>query len=337
MRHTGGSTARGERMEYRTLGRTGLRVSAVAFGCGSQGGLMVRGEPAAQRDAVSRAIEAGITHFDTAAQYGEGRSEENLGRVLRELDATTVTVSTKIDLTGDQVPDAPAVLRRALEAGLQRLGREQVDLCQLHNRVTVTPSEGRSISVEDVLGPVAEGMAALRAAGLTRFIGFTGLGDTAAVHRVAASGRFDAVQSYYNVLNPSAGYPGGPLDGAQDFDGLIDRAASAGLGVLAIRILAGGALSDVAERHPIAGGTGHTLVPGGEYPRDEARAAALRPLLGELGVEGLPELGLRFALAKQGISTVLIGVSDRAQLEEALRAAERGPLAPDAVARVLAR
>ena len=66
---------------------------------------MVRGEPAEQRAAVARAIEGGITYFDTAAQYGEGRSEENLGRVLRELGAD-VLVGTKVRLAPDEVPDA---------------------------------------------------------------------------------------------------------------------------------------------------------------------------------------------------------------------------------------
>src|SRR5690348_17630864 len=98
-------------VEQRTLGRTGLRVSAIGFGCGNTGGLMVRGEPAEQRAAVARGIEGGITYFDTAAQYGEGRSEENLGRVLRELNAD-VLVGTKVRLTPEEVPDAAAMLRR---------------------------------------------------------------------------------------------------------------------------------------------------------------------------------------------------------------------------------
>jgi aryl-alcohol dehydrogenase-like predicted oxidoreductase len=309
-------------------------VSALGFGCGSIGGLMVRGEAAEQRAAVERALEGGITYFDTAAQYGEGRSEENLGRVLREVGAD-VAVGTKIELAAEQVADAPAALRRALEAGLRRLGRERVDLCQLHNRTISGPSEGRTLNVDDVCGPVAAGMRALCDAGLTRFVGITGLGDTAAVLRVAASGGFDSVQCYYNPLNPSAGYASATDGMAQDFGGLIDRAAEAGLGVVAIRVLAAGALADTA-RHPVAGGTGHTLVPGAEYDRDEARAAALRPLLGELGVAGGAELGIRFALAKRGVSTVLVGFSDRAQVDEALRAAECGPLPAAAVEQVVA-
>ena len=74
-------------MEQRDLGRTGLQVSALGFGAGAVGGLMVRGDPAEQTRAVARALDAGITYFDTAPGYGDGRSEENLGRALRELNA----------------------------------------------------------------------------------------------------------------------------------------------------------------------------------------------------------------------------------------------------------
>src|SRR6058998_3151527 len=72
-------------MEYRSLGGTGLRVSALGFGCGNIGGLLIRGSVAERERAVARAIELGINYFDTAASYGDGQSEEHLGRALRAL------------------------------------------------------------------------------------------------------------------------------------------------------------------------------------------------------------------------------------------------------------
>ena len=66
-------------METRTLGRTGLAVSVLGFGCGAVGGLMVRGNPANQERAVARAVELGINYFDTAAMYGNGESERRGG------------------------------------------------------------------------------------------------------------------------------------------------------------------------------------------------------------------------------------------------------------------
>jgi aryl-alcohol dehydrogenase-like predicted oxidoreductase len=308
----------------------------LGYGCGAVGGLMVRGSAAEQDRAVGRAIDHGITYFDTAAQYGEGRSEQNLGRALRELGAQA-HLGTKVRLTPDQVPDARAALRRALEDGLRRLGRYGVDVCTLHNPVSLAPSPaGRSLGVDDVCGPVAEGMRALRDEGLTRFIGFTGLGDTAALKRVVSEAGFNTVQCYYNVLNPSGGYPGSPDGVAQDFDGLIADAAAAGMGVLAIRVMAAGALAAVPTRHPVAGDPGSVLAVGSEYARDLERAERLRPLVAELGLESPLELALRFALAQPGVSTALLGPSDRDQLAEALRWAERGPLPPDAVRRALA-
>ena len=84
-------------MEKRRLGKTGLDVSLLGFGCGAVGGLMVGGAPADQERAVARALELGVNYFDTAAQYGNGRSEENLGRVIKALKPD-IYVGTKVRL-----------------------------------------------------------------------------------------------------------------------------------------------------------------------------------------------------------------------------------------------
>ena len=65
-------------MEYRTFGRSGMKVSVLGFGCGAVGGFMVRGDHAEQERTVARAIEAGVNYFDTAVQYGDGESEKNV-------------------------------------------------------------------------------------------------------------------------------------------------------------------------------------------------------------------------------------------------------------------
>ncbi|HEX2325827.1 MAG TPA: aldo/keto reductase [Chloroflexota bacterium] len=136
-------------------------------------------------------------------------------------------------------------------------------------------------------------------------------------------------------MGPRAGWPGGRGGaGGQDFEGLIDAAAGLGVGVIVIRPLAAGAVAGEATRHANAGNPGGGVA-GERYEDDLARAAALRALAGELGLEGPVELAFRFALAKPGVSTVLIGFSDEGQLADALRWAERGPLPADAVQRVL--
>src|SRR5258708_36578967 len=72
-------------MEKRKLGRSGLDISVLTFGCGAVGGLMTRGEPRDQERAVAYALEHGVNHFDTAPDYGRGASEENLRRGLASL------------------------------------------------------------------------------------------------------------------------------------------------------------------------------------------------------------------------------------------------------------
>src|SRR5829696_10519953 len=106
-------------MEQRPLGRTGLTVSALGFGCGAIGGLMTKGDPAEQTRAAARALEAGITYFDTARSYGDGKSEENLGRVLGELNAwDKVVVGTKFRVEPSEIGDAEGAIRRSLEGSL---------------------------------------------------------------------------------------------------------------------------------------------------------------------------------------------------------------------------
>src|SRR4051795_5396361 len=122
-------------VQQRELGRTGLRVSALGFGCGAVGGLMVLGEPSEQKRAVQRALDAGITYFDTAASYGDGRSETNLGRAMDELGTwSRVVVGTKVRLPSLDQPRKD--IRSSLEASLQRLRRSSVDVFYLHNPIS---------------------------------------------------------------------------------------------------------------------------------------------------------------------------------------------------------
>jgi aryl-alcohol dehydrogenase-like predicted oxidoreductase len=332
-------------MEQRPLGRTGLSVSALGFGCGSVGGLLVRGDPSQQTAAVARALDAGVTYFDTAPSYGDGRSEENLGRVLSELGAWRhVVVGTKVRLQPSDLADPAGAVRRSCDASLRRLGRESVDLLQLHNPISdgepagagaqAVTGSSTAIPLEVVAGPVADAMQRLVVRGLVRHVGITGLGRTAAVHAAVRTGRFATAQVYFNAVNPSAGFPRAS-GGEQDFEGLIGVASAAGVGVINIRVMAAGALSARPSRHANAGDPGPMLVEGAAYARDLERAEAIQALAAESGCEEPLELALRFAMGTLGISTVLVGYSDRLQLEDALKWAGRGPLSPDRASRVV--
>src|SRR5262245_57036192 len=100
-------------MEYRSFGKTGLRVSALGFGCGNVGGLIIREEPRTRVRAVARAVEAGINYFDTAAMYGNGQSEQNLGQVLNELKPD-VYVGTKVRVSPAEMGDIQGAIHRSV-------------------------------------------------------------------------------------------------------------------------------------------------------------------------------------------------------------------------------
>ena len=179
-------------MQYRTIGKTDLRVSEIGFGCGNNAVLMVKASFEEQLKAVRHALDRGINYFDTAFAYGLGKSEENLGRILKELKAPAV-VSTKIRLEADALTDVKAATIRAVEAGLHRLQRERVDFIQLHTRVTVELSRGKrfSLTPQNVLGRngVIEGFKAMRDRHKVGYFGFSGLGDTKALHELVESAR----------------------------------------------------------------------------------------------------------------------------------------------------
>jgi aryl-alcohol dehydrogenase-like predicted oxidoreductase len=137
-----GTRERGKGMEYRQLGRTGLSVSALGFGCGAVGGLLVKGHYHDAVRAVAHAIESGVTYFDTARAYGNGQSETNLGLVLEELGADVV-VGTKVDLHPEEMVELERSIIASVEGSLRRLRRERVDLIQLHNVVRQTRQPDR--------------------------------------------------------------------------------------------------------------------------------------------------------------------------------------------------
>src|SRR6202047_3552885 len=238
-------------MQLRVFGRTGMQLSVLGFGCGAVGGFMVRGDPADQERTIARAIAVGVNYFDTAVQYGNGESEKNLGRVLQKLKPAKVTVGTKVRLPPSEFGRIADAVTMSLEGSLARLRLDRVDIFHLHNAITETGG-GSALSVQQVLGDVVPAFERLRQQGKIRFLGITAVGDTAALHQVIDANAFDSAQVVYNMLNPSAAeelptdYP------AQDYGRLFDHTKAAGVGVVGIRVLAGGALSGSAERHPSA-------------------------------------------------------------------------------------
>jgi L-galactose dehydrogenase/L-glyceraldehyde 3-phosphate reductase len=286
---------------------------------------MTTGGPASsQRETIRRALEAGINWFDTAATYGDGESERNLGAALKDLGAADVHVATKVRIMPDQLGDIGERVKASVLASLGRLQRESVTLIQLHNPITRNRGDQHtSITAKDILGScgVLDAFRRLKADGLVRHLGLTGLGDMGALAEVIRSGEFETIQVCYNILNPSAGRKVAPGFNGEDYGEVIRDCARMKMGVFAIRVFAGGAL---AGRPPSA----HTLTtrffPLGLYEADGRRAAALAKRLPE-GM-GLKEAGVRFVLSDRDVATALIGFSSAAQVDEAVEFCDRGPL-----------
>ena len=311
-------------MQQRRLGRTGLAVSILGYGAGAVGGLFTRGAAADQDRAIGRAIDAGITYFDTASRYGDGESERNLGRALPKRDG--LVLGTKFRLTAADRGRVAEAIERSLAASLQRLQRDHVDLLQLHNPLAAVDA-GDRLAIDIALEQVAPALERLRQAGKTRFVGFSGVGEPAALHRAVESGLFDTVQVVYNALNPSAGGPMQANTPGLDYGGLLDKAYARGMGTIVIRALAGGALSGSAERHPIAMQSVDPIGSAPSFDDDVARAQALLPVARAAGCASLAEYAQRFVIGHPAVSTMLIGTATLEQLEVAIAAVEKGPLA----------
>jgi aryl-alcohol dehydrogenase-like predicted oxidoreductase len=326
-------------MEYRTLGNTGLKVSTLGFGCGAIGGLLVRGSYQDMRATVARAIELGVTYFDTASMYGNGQSEANLGAVLRELgeaEGGRVIVGTKVRLGGDAGGRIAAAVTESVEGSLRRLGRESVDLIQFHNRMDLTsrPTEDHW-SVSNLL-EVVDTFQDLANQGKVRFWGFTGLGTPTAILSAIQTGKLHSVQSCYNLLNPSAGRAVGSDFPYENYSQAIDAAGANGVGVIAIRVLAGGALAGTLERHPVAAPAPNPIGSAPDYASDVAHAQRFRFVVDEGHADTLAEAAIRFVISHRSVSTALVGTSNQQQLEAAVAAVERGPLPAPVLARIAA-
>jgi L-galactose dehydrogenase/L-glyceraldehyde 3-phosphate reductase len=322
-------------MELRVFGRTGMQLSVLGFGCGAVGGLMVRGDPADQERTVARAIAAGVNYFDTAVLYGDGQSEKNLGRVLQKLKPANVAVGTKVRLPPGETGRIADAVRISLEGSLARLHLDRVDVLHLHNPIT-EDGGGSALSVRQVLDDVVPAFERLRQQGKIRFLGMTALGDTAALHQVIEARVFDSAQVVYNMLNPSAACELPPRYPAQDYGRLLDSTQGAGVGVVGIRVLAGGALSGSAERHPIAGPAPEPIGSATSYDADIDRARRLMPLIEEGFATSLTEAATRFALSHPAMGTILVGMATPQQFEDALAAVEKGPLPQAALDRLSA-
>jgi len=317
-------------MRKNRLGRTGLEVSEIAFGGGATGGILIEPNEVARVNALLRAVAVGINWIDTAPIYGNGASEETIGRHLSALHPKP-HISTKVRIEREEHNDIAGAIERSLEQSLERLQAGSIALFQLHNHLGRGVGERLALTPAQVLGRggVADTFDRLREQGLFLAAGITAAGETKACLEVIDSGRFDTAQVYYNAVNPSAAWRRLPTgwNGGQDFCGIVAACFHQNMGILNIRVLAGGVLASPEPPDRLFVMTSNTDL------NNEVRcASAVRCALAG---EGTPaQAALRFVLGNRDFASRVIGFSTIAQLDAAVDALERGPLPSSAVSKL---
>ena len=315
-------------MQFRPLGSTGIHVSALALGAGPVPNLMTADDQKRQMEVVRRALTAGVNWFDTAATYGNGRSERSLGQALHNLDAIdAIHIATKVRLMPEDLSSISQKIRESFTESLNRLGVSCVTLLQLHNSITsARGDEATSVMPADVLGSngVLDEFRRLQDEGLVKHIGLTGIGQSAAIHEVVASGEFATIQVPYNVVNPSAGQSVPDAFYESNYGNIIGECARQNMGVLAIRVFAGGAL---AGQPPSAHTYTTKFFPLPLYVRDQGRCERLKAMLDK--DSEVSEVALRFVLSHPFVSSAIVGFGEPEHVDSAMNYVRAGPLPAD--------
>jgi len=315
-------------MQYRPLGSTGIAVSAVSFGAGPVSGLLTSAAVHTQRAVISRAVELGVNWFDTAATYGDGQSEANLGAALASIRSEQpLHVATKVRVRLTSETDLRPLVVASVKDSLARLRLPRVTLLQIHNSITRNRNDQpTSITPDDVLGPsgLLAGMEDVRAAGLVEHFGLTGIGDADVLETVMQSRRFATIQAPFHILNPSALRETPVTACDPDYGGFLRTAAELGMGIFAIRVFAAGALLGAEP-------SAHTLktpfFPLDLYRRDEARTQNLKQKLGSM--QAVREAALRYVVSQPQIASAIVGFGVPQHVDEAARIAEMEALSPE--------
>ena len=313
-------------MEYAQLGRTGLTVSRAGFGGGGIGQVWGPTDEQEAIASVHRALELGITFFDVAPGYGDGKAEEALGKAL-EGRSEPVVVATKVRLLADEMDDVAGAVQRSVDISLRRLRRDSVDVLHVHNRFTERRGEvPNSLSADDVLGPVLDAYRAVQRAGKTRFIGLSAMDHhLPTMRRILEANEYDTVLAYYNLLNRTAMEL--PPSGVELFDNgqIIPLARSLDMGVIGIRSHAAGALTDGLDRPPRPGDA--------LMQKDLASAQKLGFLL-DGPIRTLSQAAMVFCLMNPDIHSTVPGVKNRAEAEETATCVDLPPIPPEHLARL---
>jgi len=261
------------KLTYRTLGRTGLKVTSLSFGC------MTTSDPSV----IERAADIGILHFDTARSYQNGNNERMVGAALKSRRKQVIISSKTLATT-------PKEATEHLETSLRELGTDYLDIWYLHNRN----------SPEEVTDELLEVQQKAKKEGKIRFAGVsTHFNMDVMLEHLAKRGQTDVVLTTYNFSMRNIA-SSGQAPRRADMTAAIQRARAAGLGIVAMKAMAGG----VARI-----GRGDRL-----YGADPE---ALKKVI---GTQGGALAAIKWVLRNPSVDTAIVCMTDHDQLEENLRA-----------------
>ena len=310
-------------MQYRKLGRTDLDVSAIGFGAWAIGGGWGPQAENDSLDALNRAIDLGVNFIDTAAGYGNGKSERLIAQVLKGRKEK-VWVATKTPPLPGNWPPSPydvaeerypeKYLRDNVEERLRNLQTDCLDLLQLH---TWTRAWNKNPKPLDVLKQ-------LQAEGKIRFIGIsTPEPDQNSLIELMRRGYLDTVQVIYNIFEQEPAAE------------LLPAALEHNVGVLVRVVFDEGVLAGkyTADTRFEEGDFRKNYFAGDRLARAVTRVEKIRAELAGTGLT-LPQVALQFALAHPAVSTVIPGIRNAYQAEANTAAADAGAFAGDSAAQV---
>ncbi|MFH5822349.1 aldo/keto reductase [Georgenia sp. AZ-5] len=315
-------------MEHRTLGRTGRKVSVVGLGTWQLGADWGDVDPAAATAVLAAAVDAGVTFFDTADVYGDGRSERLIGEFLRANPGTPVMVATKMGRRVAQVPEAYTLeaFREWTDRSRRNLGTERLDLVQLH----CPPS---SVHASDA---VFDALETLVEEGRVAAYGVS-VETVAEAHDAMSHPNLATVQIILNAFRRK------PLEE------VLPVAGERGVGIIARVPLASGLLSGRYTRATVFAATDHRsfnrdgqsfdvgeTFSGVGYETGVDAARAFAELVAGLGPAGATpaQVALRWVMQQPGVSTVIPGARNAEQARANAAAAELPPLSDELLAAV---
>jgi len=299
-------------VEFRRFGRTDLKVSALGFGCWEIGGTYGRIDEGEFRRSVARAIDSGVTCFDTAEAYGMGVSEEALARALGDR-RNDVVIATKFGVGYEEMPNRRDSSRgrvlASIDNSLRRLRTDHVDIYLVHWPDTDTPLDETMRALDDIVGQ-----------GKARYIGVSNF-RLAQVEECMRLRRIDVVQYAWNMFDRRMQTEIFPYCAAQQI-------AAMAYGSLAYGMLSGtfhrGMSFDENNWRSRGGMLGslnlfRTLFGPEHFPRNLAAVDELKSLAAKYG-KSLPQFALRWTLSNPVVGTALVGFRTPAEVTENLGA-----------------